>query len=52
MRVILWILLAMAAAMVLRGVLVGSLPDAVIWAFGAVMVAMLIKVEKHERDDE
>ena len=38
--------------MAVHGVLFGSYPDAAIWAFGAVMVAMLIKVEKHERDDE
>lgn len=52
MRVILWILLAMAIAMVVHGVVAENLLDAAIWVFGAVMVAMLIKVEEHERDDE
>lgn len=27
-------------------------PEALVWAFGVIMVALLINVEKHERDDE
>lgn len=42
----------MAAAMAVHGIVVDSYPDAVMWLFGAVMVALLIKVEEHERDDE
>lgn len=42
----------MALAMEVHAVVAESLLDAVIWTFGVIMVALLIKVEKHERDDE
>ena len=52
MRVLLWILLVMAAAMAVHGVVAENLLDAVIWVFGVVVVALLINIEKHERDNE
>lgn len=52
MRVLLWILLAVAAAMAVHGVVIHRYPDAVIWVFGVVVVALLIIIEKHERDDD
>ena len=42
----------MAIAMVVHGVVVANLLDAAIWAFGVIVVALLIRIEKHERDDE
>lgn len=42
----------MAAAMAVQGVVMDSYPDAVVWVFGVVVVALLIKVEKYERDNE
>lgn len=42
----------MAAAMAVHGVVAENLLDAVAWLFGVIMVALLIMVEKHERDDE
>lgn len=39
----------MAAAMAVHGVVMVSYSDAVVWLFGVIMVALLIKVEKHER---
>lgn len=52
MRYVLYLLLGMAIAEVVHGIVVEAYPDVVMWLFGAVMVALLIKVEKHERDDE
>ena len=42
----------MAAAMAVHGVVMVSYSDAEIWLFGVVMVALLTKVEKHERDND
>lgn len=42
----------MAAAMAVHGVVAENLLDAAIWAFGVIVVALLIRIEKHERDDE
>ena len=52
MRYVLYFLLVMAAATAVHGVVVGRYPDAVVWVFGVVVVALLIKVEKYERDNE
>lgn len=52
MRYVLYLLLVMAAAMAVHGVVAENFPDAVVWLFGVVVVALLIKVEKYERDDE
>lgn len=42
----------MALAMEVHAVVAENLLDAVIWMLGTLMVALLIKVEKHERDNE
>lgn len=52
MRYVLYLLLVMAASMAVHGVVVERYPDAVVWVFGVVVVALLIKVEKYERDNE
>lgn len=52
MRYVLYLLLVMAASMAVHGVVVERYPDAVVWAFGVIVVALLIRIEKHERDNE
>lgn len=52
MRYVLYLLLVMAFAMEVHAIVAGNITDALIWLFGVVVVALLIKVEKHERDDE
>lgn len=52
MRLLLYLLLAMAAMKAVHDVVVGLYLDAFVWAFGVMLVALLIKVEKYERDDE
>ena len=52
MRYFLYLLLVMAFAMEVHALAADNFADALIWAFGVVMVAMLIKVDEHERDDE
>lgn len=42
----------MAFAMEVHAIVADNIADAAIWAFGVVMVALLIKVEKRERDNE
>lgn len=52
MRYVLYLLLGMAFAMVVHAIVADNIADALIWLFGVVVVALLIKVEKHERDNE
>ena len=52
MRYVLYLLLGMAFAMEVHAVVAENLLDAVVWLFGVVMVALLIMVEKHERDND
>jgi hypothetical protein len=52
MRYVLYLLLGMAIAAMVHSIVSENLLDAVVWLFGVVMVALLIKVEKYERDDE
>ena len=52
MRYVLYLLLVIAASMAVHGVVVERYPDAVVWAFGVIVVALLIRIEKHERDNE
>lgn len=42
----------MAIAAMVHSIVAYLFPDAVVWLFGAIMVALLIIIEKHERDDE
>ncbi len=42
----------MAAAMEVHALVAENISDAVVWLFSVIMVALLIKVETHERDDE
>ena len=42
----------MAFALEVHAVVAENLLDALIWLFGVVMVSLLIKVEKHERDND
>lgn len=42
----------MAFAMEVHAVVVNNIADALAWSFGVITVALLINVEKHERDDE
>lgn len=52
MRYVLYLLLGMAIAAMVHSIVAALFLDAVVWLFGVIMVALLIKVEKHERDDE
>lgn len=52
MRYVLYLLLGMAIAAVVHSIVAALFPDAVIWLFGVIMVALLIKIEKRERDNE
>ena len=52
MRYVLYLLLGMAIAAMVHSIVAALFPDAVVWLFGVVVVALLIKVEKYERDDE
>ena len=52
MRYVLYLLLVMAFAMEVHAVVVNNIADALAWSFGVITVALLINVEKHERDDE
>lgn len=52
MRYVLYLLLCMAIAMEVHAVVAENIFDAAIWTFGVIMVALLIKVEKSERDNE
>jgi hypothetical protein len=42
----------MAIAAMVHSIVAVLFPDAVVWAFGVVVVALLIRIEKHERDNE
>ena len=42
----------MAIAAMVHSIVAALFTDAVVWMLGTLMVALLIKVEKHERDDE
>lgn len=42
----------MAIAAVVHSIVAALFPDSVVWLFGAIVVALLIKVEKYERDNE
>lgn len=42
----------MAIAEMAHSIVAALFPDAAIWAFGVIMVALLIKVERRERDNE
>ena len=42
----------MAFAMEVHAVVAENIVDAAIWTLGVGVVALLIKVEKHERDNE
>ena len=42
----------MAIAAMVHSIVAALFPDAVVWLFGVIMVALLIKVEKSERDNE
>lgn len=52
MRYALYLLLGMAIAAVVHAIVADNIADAAIWAFGVIMVALLIKVESRERDNE
>jgi hypothetical protein len=52
MRYVLYLLLVMAFAMEVHAVVAENIVDALIWTFGVIMVALLIKVEERERDNE
>ena len=42
----------MAIAAMVHSIVAVLFPDAVVWLFGVITVALLIKIEKHERDDD
>lgn len=52
MRYVLYLLLGMAFAMEVYAVVAENIFDAAIWTLGVIIVALLIRIEKHERDDE
>ena len=52
MRYVLYLLLVIAFAMEVHAVVADLFADALVWAFGVIMVALLINVEERERDDE
>lgn len=52
MRYVLYLLLVMAFAMEVHAVVAENIADAAIWAVGVGVVALLIKVERRERDNE
>lgn len=52
MRYVLYLLLGMAIAAMVHSIVAALFPDAFVWLFGVIMVALLIKVEKRERDNE
>lgn len=52
MRYVLYLLLGMALAMEVHAIVADNIADALTWLFGVVVVALLIKVEKYERDNE
>lgn len=52
MRYVLYVLLVMAFTMEVHDIVAGNIADALIWAFSVIVVALLINVEEHERDNE
>ena len=52
MRVLLWILFAMAILLLAHSICAFRAVDVVAYVFAVGIVAMLIKIEKHERDNE
>jgi hypothetical protein len=52
MRYVFYLLLVMAFAMEVHAIVAENIADALIWTLGVGVVAILINVEKRERDND